>query len=279
EDVPAYSERDKAITFRDYTLYKDFVRDVLQFPLANVMTHGIIKGKLNMLGGENETLRNWQDNAVMYFSRGVMMWELYLSPEVLTDAEWDFLAAMMEWAYHYEEILLNTRFVGGNPYRKKTYGYFHEGKETSLLIIRNPFVAPQTITFTMTDLFLVAQDNSYVIEELYPCKIIHRDPLTFSRPVTIPLQGYEVKVLRLLPSKALKYALPAGIHLQPIERKKNEVTYRVFTNPLEESCADFAGEAWLTSLRLNNRKIKADEFRRLICKGNKFNRTYTEYRF
>lgn len=254
EDVPAFSERDKAITFRDYTLYKDFVRDRLQFPLANVMTHGIIKGKLNLLGGKDETLQNWMDNAVMYFSRGVMMWELYLSPEVLTREEWDFLAAVMKWAYANTAILKNAEFVGGDPYKRQIYGYIHRTKDQSLLILRNPFVSPQKAIFTQKQLFGNKENRTFVVEKMYPNKVLLPQRLSAVHPLNIALQGYEVQVFRLRPIKKSP-PLPIGVSLKPVSLQKKKASFEVYLTQRFDSTSEFISPHAIKKLYFQGKKI------------------------
>ena len=271
EDVPAFSERDKAITFRDYTLYKDFVRDKIQFPLANVMTHGIIKGKLNLLGGKDETLRNWQDNTAMYFSRGVMMWELYISPEVLSTDEWNFMASMMRWGYENENILNNSRFVGGDPYQREVYGYFHEHDEKSIFVIRNPFVIPKQNNFSISQLFQQTEETDYVVHQIYPQEMYYADLFSRESDLNIDLEGYEAKVIELIPESKFDAPLIAGLYLEKQQNKKNSVSYDVYTDPFIANCGNLIGEEKISSIKLNNTELTTDEFRRFFCKQNKFN--------
>ncbi len=263
EDVPACSERDKAITFRDYTLYKDFVRDHYQFPLSNVMTHGIIKGKLNLLGGKEETLQNWQDNAVMYFARGVMMWELYLSPEILSPQEWDFLAAVMKWAYANTNILRNSRFVGGNPYKRQIYGYVHQSKEEVLLVLRNPFIRPQKITLPLKEIIQSPKSGKYAVETLYPHYYINRTLINQLQPLTCELQGYEVRVLRIKPIKSLP-PLPQGIYLFPVFTDKNKAAYQAYFDPAEKMLPKFANQSRLKQLIFNGKEINLSAFDTIV---------------
>ncbi len=263
EDVPAFSERDKAITFRDYTLYKDFVRDRLQFPLTNVMTHGIIKGKLNLLGGKNETLRNWQDNAVMYFSRGVMMWELYLSPEVLSSSEWEFLAGVMKWAKANTKILQHTRFVGGNPYQRQIYGYVHRYKNEILLVLRNPFVRPQKIVLTLKELTASQAQLPYGVETIYPLNYVNQTVVRQGRPLTCTLQGYEVRVLRLKPLDAFP-PLPAGLYLQPVSKSKNKALFKAYIDPEENSAPTMLNAGHLKQLTFYGKAINLSDLKTIV---------------
>src|SRR5208283_3470025 len=98
EDVPSINERDKAITYKDAVLCDNFQKQGLLFPMSSLMTHGIIQGNLNLLGGENESLDSFSNEVMMYFGRGVMMWELYVTPEVLSDNEWNAITSSIKWA-------------------------------------------------------------------------------------------------------------------------------------------------------------------------------------
>ena len=90
--MPAVSERDKAITYRDNVLYDDFRRHEDQFPNSSLMTIGIIKGTLGGEGGIDESLRNWTDNAVMNFSRrAACSPSFYVTPSILKPDEWQAL--------------------------------------------------------------------------------------------------------------------------------------------------------------------------------------------
>ncbi|MDQ7053134.1 MAG: alpha-galactosidase [candidate division KSB1 bacterium] len=117
-NVPSISRRDAAITYRDVVLYENFGKNDFWFPIANLMTHGIIKGHLQKLGGEREPIDKFTDNAILYFARGVSMWELYISPNLLTDAEWDAIAGAIRWARDRFEVLMHTAMIGGNPGRR-----------------------------------------------------------------------------------------------------------------------------------------------------------------
>ncbi|MEK6570499.1 MAG: hypothetical protein AABZ61_03955, partial [Bacteroidota bacterium] len=70
-DVPSISPRDAAITYRDLALYEDFKKNDFWFPIQNLMTHGIIKGNLQKLGGEQEPLDKFTNEVLLYFARGV----------------------------------------------------------------------------------------------------------------------------------------------------------------------------------------------------------------
>jgi len=144
--VPTMAQRQSAISYRDSVLYDDFVTHQAQFPISSLMTHGIIKGQANMLGGNKEQLEDWRDEVVHYYSVGNMMYELYISPDVLSQEEMDVLGNVTKWAMANAHPLLdNSTMVGGDPAKREAYGYVHSNPSKSIITLRNPFVRPQTV--------------------------------------------------------------------------------------------------------------------------------------
>lgn len=132
------SRRQRSITYVDSLLYKRLRDEEAQFPLSSVMTHGIIKGAYQSLGEEGENLRDFSDDAWMYFGRGVAMWELYLSPELISESEWEVLAQAIRFSRDNWELLADSEMVLGDPASDEVYGFFHKKDESKLLVIRNP---------------------------------------------------------------------------------------------------------------------------------------------
>ena len=85
---PSMYQRDASITYKDMVLYDNFITKDLWFPVSNLMTHGIIKAKLEDVGGRVDPLYKFTDDVVFYLSRGVTMYELYISPSVMNRDEW-----------------------------------------------------------------------------------------------------------------------------------------------------------------------------------------------
>jgi len=170
-DVPSISRRDGAITYRDFVLYEDFRKNGFWFPLANLMTHGIIKGHLQKLGGEAEPLDKFTDNALLYFARGVAMWELYISPNLLSDGEWNAIAKSIRWAEDRFDILRSTEMIGGDPGKSEAYGYVHFAGERGIVAARNPFIEPRTLEVELSPaLGLDPKAESLVLERVYPTR-------------------------------------------------------------------------------------------------------------
>ncbi len=211
-DIPSISRRDAAMTYRDINLYQDFQVHKFWFPIANLMTHGIIKGQLQKLGGEQEPLDKFTNNALLYFARGVSMWELYISPDILSDAEWNAIARSLKWAQHNFDILKHTSLLGGNPAKGEAYAYVHFNGNRGIVAARNPFVLPQSISIPLSDtLGLDKGAGNLVLEQIYPVRWISPQLYKQGEEISLKLQGYETAVYRIFPLEQARRPLPANI--------------------------------------------------------------------
>jgi hypothetical protein len=199
-DVPSISPRDAAITYRDFILYDDFTNNNWWFPIANLMTHGIIKGNLQMLGGQEEPLDKFTNEAFLYFARGISMWELYISPDILTDGEWDAMGQAMHWARDRFPILSSTEMVGGDPRKRETYGYVHFNGKKGIIAARNPWIEAKSLRVNLLTAYgLDADASSLVLERVYPSRWVSPKLYKTGELLELPLGGYETAIYELYP--------------------------------------------------------------------------------
>ncbi len=209
EEVPSLFPRDKSITYRDAVLWDDLQNQQLLFPMSSLMTHGIIKGRLNLLGGKNESLLSFANEVTMYFGRGVMMWELYISPDMLNDNEWDVLASSVKWAKANVDVLKKTKMILGNPLKRQVYGYAHLTPHKGIIILRNPDVYPKSVEIALADsLGELAKDAEYFVQTVYPFNFIDKRKVKRNDILKVKLDSYEIKVLEL--KKEIPSDLPVG---------------------------------------------------------------------
>ena len=211
-DVPSISRRDAAITYRDFILYDDFRNLDLWFPIANLMTHGIIKGQLQMLGTAGEPLDKFTDDVLLYFARGISMYELYVSPDILSEGEWASISESIAWAKDRFGVLRNTAMVGGNPMKRETYGYVHYAGDRGVIAARNPFIEKGVLSATLDPadgIDPAAKD--LVVEQVYPLRMVLSGRYRAGQRLEIALDGYETAVYEVYPSSAAVQGLPAGV--------------------------------------------------------------------
>jgi len=228
-NVPSLSRRDRAMTYRDSVLYDDLVKLDFWFPIASLMTHGIIKGHLNQLGGAKEPLGKFTDNAVLYFARGISMWELYISPDFLTDKQWDILAGAVRWAKDRFPILRSTEMIGGDPDERQAYGYVHFSGKQGLVAARNPDIEPQTLSIKLSpELGLDGQADSLVLERIYPDRWISPQLYKAGSTINLSLQGYETAIYELYPLEEARRPLLAGRRFELKPAKKKELLLTIY---------------------------------------------------
>jgi hypothetical protein len=210
-DVPSISLRDAAITYRDFILYDDFKNLDLWFPIQNLMTHGIIKGKLESTGSPDEPLDKFTDDALLYFARGVTMYELYISPDILSEGEWNSLATSLAWARDRFPTLSTTYMIGGNPMKRETYGYVHFKGNRGIIAARNPFIAPGKLEVRLSAAQgLDPAAAALVLEKIYPARWISPKLYRAGEKFSIQLDGYETAIYEMYPVAEATVPLLAG---------------------------------------------------------------------
>ena len=211
-DVPSVSQRDASMTYKDFVLYNDFHTQDEWFPLSHLMTHGIIKGRLNEIGGADDPLSNFTNDAVFYFARGVTMYELYISPDMLNKGEWNSLSKSLKWAEGNFDVLRHTDMVGGDPTQGKSYGYVHFQGEKGIIAVRNPSMTADSIRVTLDSRYgLDPGAGSLVVERVYPTRWV--SPVLYGAGATLslPVSGYEAAVYELYPLDSARRPLLSDV--------------------------------------------------------------------
>ncbi len=210
-DVPSLTRRDGAITYRDFILYDDFRRQDFWFPISNLMTHGIIKGQHESVGAAAEPLDKFTDDVLLYFARGVSMYELYISPDILTEGEWTSIARSMAWARDRFPVLMNTEMVGGNPLKGEAYAYVHFLGTRGIVAARNPVMEPASLEVKLDPaLGLEAGPGALVLERVYPTRWISPKLFRAGDSVSLSLDGFETSVWEITPLREADRPLLAG---------------------------------------------------------------------
>ncbi|MHB8581295.1 MAG: hypothetical protein ACYDA4_15735 [Ignavibacteriaceae bacterium] len=141
-----------------------------------------------------------------------MMWELYVSPDLLSNNEWDAIASSIKWAKANKDVLEKTKMILGNPLKRETYGYIHFTKDKGILLLRNPDVeAKQTKIKLTQDLGDIDPSTKYYVKIIYPYNMILPNTVKINQELNIRLDGYEVLTAELVPANKIDKNLPVGI--------------------------------------------------------------------
>ncbi|TAN13494.1 MAG: hypothetical protein EPN37_13525 [Chitinophagaceae bacterium] len=227
-DIPSVNQRDASMTYKDIVLYNDFHNLDDWFPVSNLMTHGIIKGALNEIGGADDPLNKFTDDAMFYFGRGVTMYELYISPDLLNKGEWNALSKSLKWAENRFPVLDHTFMTGGNPAKGQAYGYVHYTGNKGIIAVRNPEIKKQDIQIKLSASEGMDWDvNSLVLERVYPTHWISPDLYSAGATIDLPLEGYESAIYEVYPLDSAKKPLLAGVTFEVKSAEGNHTEINV----------------------------------------------------
>lgn len=235
-DVPSISQRDAAITYRDGVLFDDFKTKNLWIPLSNLMTHGLIKGKLELLGGNDDPIDKFTNDAVFYCSRGISMYELYISPDILSNKEWKAIAGSLKWARKNQEILNNTEMVGGNPSEGMAYGYVHFKNTRAIIALRNPSDKTREISFVLDqNVGLRNKPQKLLLEKIYPYRESREKVYFFGDSIQFQLLPYETSIFEMQNPDSMDHPVFTGSRYW-FQNNNNQTTVCFFnsTEPIRD---------------------------------------------
>jgi hypothetical protein len=144
--------RERWITYRDAVTYQNIVQGGPLYPLNSLMLHGIIYAKQHPHLNKDPDNR-FRNEVRSYFGTGTQLQEMYITPELLTDQNWNDLAEAAKWARERQEVLKDTHWVGGNPAWLEVYGWAAWTPAKATLVLRNPSDKPQSINLKLADVF------------------------------------------------------------------------------------------------------------------------------
>lgn len=199
--------REQWITYRDAETFKNVVTASPLFPLAALMTHGIVNGQHGPSASMSPSGPSFAHEIRSYFGSGVGLQELYITPARMQEADWDRVAACARWARSRQDVLEDAHWVGGDPAAGEPYGWaaFRNGRGT--LVLRSPNERRQTLALRLDQalelpddlpprLFLRTVEDGASQAETGRTIEIHRDAVH-----GFALEPFEVKVFELLPAE------------------------------------------------------------------------------
>jgi hypothetical protein len=144
--------RERWITYRDADTYDEVVQEGPLYPLNSLMLHGIIYARYNKhLNTDPDN--DFRNEVRSYFGTGTQCEEMYITPSLLTQANWDDLAEAAKWSRTNADVLHDTHWVGGNPGWLEVYGWAAWTPEKGILTLRNPSDHAQSIRIELRDVF------------------------------------------------------------------------------------------------------------------------------
>jgi hypothetical protein len=206
--------RERWITYRDADTYRHIVQHGPLYPLNSLMLTGLIYEKehtqLNTDPGND-----FRNEVRSFFGTGTQLQEMYITPQLLTAANWDDLAEAAKWSRANAGVLKDTHWIGGDPAWLEVYGWASWTPAKGILVLRNPSDREQTIRIRLQDAFELpsgaAQD--YVARSPWQCDAGRAAiPLRAQQPHSFHFAPFEVLTLDVTPRDGVSNARiqPAG---------------------------------------------------------------------
>ena len=146
------TDRERWITYRDGDTYDEIVKAGKLYPLNSLMLHGIVYAqKAPHLSTDPGS--DFANEVHSYFGAGTHLQEMYITPSLLTSANWDTLAEAARWSRSNAATLTDTHWVGGDPRWLQVYGWAAWSQQKAILTLRNPSTQPQNFSIDIGSAF------------------------------------------------------------------------------------------------------------------------------
>ncbi len=144
--------RQRWITYRDSETYKGVVQNGPLFPLNSLMLHGMIYAQ-HRKQLDSDSGNDFRNEIRSYFGTGTQLQEMYITPSLLSEANWDDLAEAAKWSRTNAEVLKDTHWIGGDPAWLEVYGWASWTADKGILVLRNPSDQTKTVRIKLLDAF------------------------------------------------------------------------------------------------------------------------------
>lgn len=201
------SYRERWITYRDAETYRRVVQNGPLYPLNSLMLHGMIYAQRHKQLDKDPD-NDFRNELRSYFGTGTQLQEMYITPGLLSDANWDDLAEAAKWSRANADILKDTHWVGGDPAWLEVYGWASWTPRKGILVLRNPGDKEQAISIKLQDALELPLDAA----QAYTATIPWNDKAG-SQPLT--LQADETHRFDLAPFEVLTLDLEPKVGSHP----------------------------------------------------------------
>ena len=147
------SKRQQWINYRDTHTFRNVVLQGPLYPLNSLMTQGIVHGTHGSAALMDDNLKEFADEVWSFFGSGTNLQKLYITPQRLTNEQWDILAAGAKWSRANADVLVDTHWVGGDPGKDQVYGWASWTPRKGILVLRNPDDKPASISIDIGTAF------------------------------------------------------------------------------------------------------------------------------
>jgi hypothetical protein len=187
------SERQRWITYRDAMTYRNVVRGGPLFPLSSLMLHGVIYAK-RARGLDTDPEGDFRAEVRSAFGCGTQHQELYATPSLLMEADWDDLAAAAKWARERADTLRDVHWVGGDPGKLEPYGWAAWSPGRGTLVLRNPKSGKRAMSSDVAEALELppGEPGEWRLESPWEDQRVREVVLRAGKPKKLNLRPFEV---------------------------------------------------------------------------------------
>jgi hypothetical protein len=199
------SSRQQWITYRDAQTYNNVVQRGPLYPLNSLMLHGIIFAT-NAANLQKTDDQDFADEVHACFGGGTQLQELYITPALLNQTNWNDLAEAAKWARANADVLVDSHWVGGAPGKGEVYGWASWTPRKAILVLRNPDEKAATFSVDPQIVFELASQGpkTYQAVPLWNKAGGARLQLRAGKPSILELQPFEVLGLEVTPNTSVE---------------------------------------------------------------------------
>ena len=176
----------------------------------------------------------FQNMAVMAIGRGRWFLSTYFKADLMKPEDWDFFAALVRWARHNKQYLVNAWQFGGQPEDREAYGFMFRNPSKDIYCVRNPWIEERAIELPGSAVATEARD----VRMIYP----RRETIARIEPgqpgPRIVLAPYETVMLETIPAAE---AAPAVAIAEPLVIGVEASAPRLLTGPVGPTAQDTNG--------------------------------------
>ena len=197
------SYRERWITYRDAQTYENVVQQGPLYPLNSLMLHGMIYAR-DHRDLDKDPGNDFRNEIRSYFGTGTQLQEMYITPALLNEQNWNDLAEAAKWSRSNAGVLKDTHWVGGDPAWLEVYGWAAWTPEKAVLVLRNPGDHEQSIRLRLQDALELPPNAARVYSAQSPWKEDAGRPVMViqaQQAHEFHLAAFQVLTLDLLPTE------------------------------------------------------------------------------
>jgi hypothetical protein len=187
--------RERWITYRDADTYERVVQTGPLYPLNSLMLHGMIYAQHHRQL-DKDPGNDFRNEIRSYFGTGTQLQEMYITPSLLSSANWDDLAEAAKWSRANADVLKDTHWIGGDPAWLEVYGWASWSERKGILVLRDPSDQDQKISIKLQDAFELPPGAAQVYNARSPWKDDESQP-------SLPLRAQQQHEFHLAPFQVL----------------------------------------------------------------------------